>query len=316
MDLNDSILVTGGNGFIGSHLIDTLIDKQFENVYSIDNLMGSNYGELLNINKKAKYLYGSIDDYHFLENCFQQYKFKYIFHIAANGNVPLSNDQPFLDFNYNALGSLNIFNLSVKYNIQKIIFASTAAVYGIPNSIPVNEDAPLNPISNYGLTKLYGEKLAIAYFKTYSLKASVIRIFNTYGPRQPRYVLYDLIKKLHKNNRELEVLGTGDQVRDYAFVSDTVNAFIKVMKTEKSNGEIYNISGGNPLTIKELVRNICLILKIDPLIKYTGKSWPGDITVLNGDISKLKRDIDFSPEVSITTGLEITINWFKENGYL
>lgn len=316
MESSTSILVTGGNGFIGSHLVDALVNLGFLNVFSIDNLMGSNNGHMINQNPKANYIVGGIEDFHFLESCFEKYQFKYIFHIAANGNVPLSNEQPFLDFNYNALGTLNLFTIARKYGVKKVVLASTAAVYGIPTSIPVKETDPLNPVSNYGLTKLYAEKLAIAYFNTYGLNTSVIRIFNTYGPRQPRYVLYDLIKKLHRNNKELEVLGTGEQVRDYAFVSDTVAAFISVMESEKSNGEIYNISGGNPISIKQLVQYLCTILNISPKINYTGKSWPGDIPVLNADISKLKEYLGFTPKVDIKEGLSIAVSWFKENGYL
>lgn len=316
MKQNDSILVTGGKGFIGSHMVDLLINKGYANVHSIDNLLGSNTGGMINKNLKSVDLYGDISNFHFMDSLFKQYQFKYIFHFAANGNVPLSNDYPFIDFRSNAEGSLNLYNLSLTYNIEKIVFASTAAVYGTPEITPVPESSQLNPISNYGLTKLYGEKLAIAYYKTYGLKSSVIRIFNTYGPRQPRYVLFDLIRKLNLNVKELEVLGDGEQIRDYAYVLDTVTAFYNVMVAENTVGEIYNIAGGKPINIKRLIELISENLSIDPKINYTGKSWPGDIKVLHADISKIRKDVGFAPEVPIEKGLQISIDWFKSNGFI
>jgi UDP-glucose 4-epimerase len=315
MNKTDQILVTGGNGFIGSHIIDFLINNGHLDVISLDNLSGSNYGNNLNKNPKCTYVYGDLGNLAFLDKFFSDNHINYIFHIGANGNVPYSNDFPTVDFNSNAAGTFNIFNLSLKYNVNKIVFASTAAVYGVPENVPVLETNPLNPISNYGLTKLYGEKLAVAYYKTYGLNCNVIRIFNTYGPRQPRYVLYDFIKKLNDNKTKLEVFGDGEQIRDYAYVSDTVQAFYDVMLSEK-NGEVYNISGGNPISIKKLIEIISEILEIDPAITYTGKSWPGDIKILNGDISKISKEIGFKPQVSIELGLQESIRWFKENNYI
>ncbi len=316
MKKDDPILVTGGKGFIGSHMVDLLIEKGHTAVYSIDNLLGSNNGNMINDNPKCTDLYGDISELQFMDQQFKEHKFKYIYHFAANGNVPLSNDYPFVDFKSNAQGSLNLYNLSLKYEVEKIVFASTAAVYGTPETIPVKEVNGLNPISNYGLTKLYGEKLAIGYYKTYGLKSAVIRIFNTYGPRQPRYVLYDLIRKLNSSVYNLEVLGDGEQVRDYAYVSDTASAFYNVMAAENTTGEIYNISGGKPINIKKLIELICLNLNITPKINYTGKSWPGDIKVLHADISKLKSDVGFEPQVPIEDGLNRSISWFQANGFI
>ena len=315
MEKSDYILVTGGNGFIGSHIVDYLITEGYKNVLSIDNLSGSNYGKMININPKCEYIFGDISVAGVLDAIFKKHPVKYIFHIAANGNVPYSNEFPLVDFNSNALGTFNVYNASLKNNVEKVIFASTAAVYGVPKNVPVSETEPLNPISNYGLTKLYGEKLAIAYYHTYGLKTNVIRIFNTYGPRQPRYVLFDFINKLSKSKLNLEVLGNDEQVRDYAYISDTVEAFYNVMLSS-NHGEVYNISGGNPINLKYLISSISDILEINPQITYTGKSWPGDLQVLHANISKIKNDIGFAPKVSIAEGLKISVNWFKENNYI
>ena len=151
----------------------------------------------------------------------------------------------------NGIGTLNVFNSLVKMNSHpRVIFASSAAVYGEPLHTPVSEDDPTNPLSPYGISKLMGEKLALAYFKEYGTDTVVIRIFNTYGPRQPRYVIYELLNKLRTDQTRLQVLGTPDVVRDYCYVSDMVDALLLAAQ-KGAGGEVYNVSGGNPIEHRE-----------------------------------------------------------------
>lgn len=311
IDKKSKILITGGCGFIASHLIDKLVKEGFCNLCSVDNMIGaaSNFHK----NKTCEYVYMDVSQYQALDTLFNKWNFDYIFHFAANANVPFSNKYPEIDFDSNATGTFNILNLAIKYNIKKVLFASTAAVYGEPAYTPIDEKHPLNPISNYGVTKLYGEKLGLAYEKTYDLNFTAIRIFNTYGPRQSRYVLYDLIKKLNKNRLELEVLGTGEQIRDYSYVTDTVKAFYLAFICSNSRGKVYNISGGLPVSIKELVDKISKTLKINPKITYTNQSWKGDISNMTASIDLIRKDLNFEPEIDINKGLEASIEWFKEN---
>lgn len=311
----NKILVTGGNGFIGSHLVDYLINKNFS-VISVDNLSGSNYGKLLNVNNQAKYYYGDVGEITFLDNVLKSENIHTIFHLAANANVPFSDQYPALDFKYNAQATFNVLNLAIKYNIKKVIFASSAAIYGNPRYNPIDEKHDLNPVSNYGVTKLYGEKLGLAYFKTYGLNFTSMRIFNTYGPRQPRYVLYDFINKLNRNSKYLEILGDGEQKRTYSFVEDTVRALYLAFKSDNSNGNVYNVAGEEVISITELARIICESLNINPEFLYTGKSWKGDIKVLTGSIKKIKSELGFEPKFSIREGIKKSIDWFKKNGYI
>lgn len=311
MNKESNILITGGCGFIPSHMIDKLIEEGFSNVYSIDNLMGAS--DKRDSNSKCIYIYADIANYQFLDKLFKDKQFDYIFHFAANANVPFSSNNPEIDFSSNAIGTFNILNLACKYKIKKVLFASTAAIYGEPRYTPMDEGHQLYPISNYGVTKLYGEKLGLAYEKTYNLDFTAIRIFNTYGPRQPRYVLYDLIKKLKKNSDRLEVLGTGEQVRDYSYVSDTVNAFYLAFTNPNSRGKVYNVSGGMPVSIKELVAKICTVLNIDPEIEYTGQSWKGDVSNMTASIDFIKKDLGFEPKIDLSQGLKYSITWFEEN---
>ena len=314
MNKNSKILITGGCGFIPSHTIDRLVDEGFKNIISIDNLMGADHNYSKNNNCDYKYI--DISNFQVLDSLFQEEKFDYIFHLGANANVPFSSKYPEIDFSSNAVGTFNILNLAVKYNIKKVLFASTAAIYGEPEYVPMDENHNLMPRSNYGVTKLYGEKLGLAYEKTYDLDFTAIRIFNTYGPRQSRYVLYDLIKKLSSNSKELEVLGTGEQIRDYSFVSDTVDAFILAFMNPKSRGKVYNVSGGKQTSIKDLVSKITKVLDINPKITYTNQSWKGDISNMTASIDLINKDLGFKPKVNLEEGLKISISWFKENNLI
>lgn len=311
----NNVLVTGGNGFIGSHVVDLLLDKKFP-TFVVDNLFGSNFGQLIHTNRGATNIYGDVSNYRFLSSIIEKNNISSIIHLAANANVPLSHHEPQVDFQYNAKGTFNVLDLAVKHKVKKVIFASSAAIYGEPQYTPIDEQHPLEPISNYGVTKLYGEKLGFAYCKTYSLNFTAIRIFNTYGPRQPRYVLYDLLLKLKRDSNFLEVLGTGEQIRDYNFVKDTAKAFLLALESEKSAGQAYNLSGGNPISIKQLVEMTCSILNLKPAIRYTGESWAGDIKTLIGAKNKISDQMGWSPEYSIEQGLTDTIRWFKANNYL
>ena len=308
------VLVTGGAGFIGSHLVDSLVKNRYEVVY-LDNLSTLEKGERAYCSEHAEFVYGDVANYDFLDKIIKKHKIKIIFHIAANADVPYSAAFPMVDFQSNALGIFNLLNIAIRRNIDKFIFASTAAVYGEPQYTPMDEKHPLCPVSNYGVTKLYGEKLCIAYHKTYGLDSSVIRIFNTYGPRQSKYVLYDLIKKLSYNKEKLEVLGDGTQIRDYSYIDNTVLAFMKVLESPKSKGQVYNIAGGSPVSIKDLVGKLVNVLNINPCITYTGQSWKGDINNLTADISKIKNDLAYKPTIPFDEGLGLTIDWFKKHKF-
>lgn len=198
-------------------------------------------------------------------------------------------------------------------NVKKIIYASSAAVYGEPEYVPIDENHPLNPVSPYGASKLAGEKLGFAYYLTYGIPFVSMRIFNTYGPRQRRYVMFDFLRKLKKNQKKLEVLGTGGQIRDYCYVRDTANAFIVAAENENTVGEAFNIAGGNPISIKELAELMVRILRLEgnTEIYYTGKSWKGDIVKLVADISKIKK-LGFKPRTKLKEGILKLKDWFEE----
>ncbi|MHA1249030.1 MAG: GDP-mannose 4,6-dehydratase [Candidatus Helarchaeota archaeon] len=306
---NNNILITGGCGFIGSNLTNYL--AQYNNkITVIDNLQS---GKIENIIKSNSIKIKNID----IQNKEKLEEYvknqDYIFHLAANANVPYSVKNPIYDFETNIIGTFNIINLAMKYNsIKRIVYASSAAVYGNPKYIPIDEEHPLEPVSPYGASKLAGEKLGISYYYTYGLPFVSIRIFNVYGKGQNRYVMYDLLNKLYNNRNVLEVLGTGEQVRDYLNIKDAIKGLILAAETKNIEGNTYNLASGKPTTIKDLVRMILENLDLYGKTKiiYTGKSWKGDIKKLVGNIEKIKHDLNFKPEISLENGLSEFISWF------
>jgi UDP-glucose 4-epimerase len=304
------VVVTGGAGFIGSHLVDRLVELGSK-VFVIDNL---SFGKEEYINKRALFYKVDVREYDKLKTIISDADI--IYHLAAIATTRESAmgwKDPITDYEVNAIGTLNIFRAIVELDIDPlVVYTSSAAVYGKPRYLPIDEDHPTNPISPYGISKLAGEKYAQAYYQQYGIKQVILRIFNTYGPRQPRYVMLDLLRKLKENPSKLEVLGTGEQIRDYCYISDVIDALIMVIESHSTINEIYNIGSGIPLSIKSLVERILDILNLNGKTKvyFTGETWEGDIDKLVADISKAKEKLQFEQKVSLNEGLIELKKWF------
>jgi len=305
------VLVTGAAGFIGSHLVDRLVEEGAE-VVAIDNLKDGDLSNLAGSMDKIEFHKIDVRDFESLKEVMDGVEI--VFHLAANANVPYSVDNPKYDFETNALGTFNVLKLSLDLDVEKVVYASSAAVYGEPVYVPIDEEHPLNPISPYGASKLAGERLGFAYFKTYGLPFVSLRIFNTYGPRQRRYVMYDFLRKLKENPNRLEVLGTGEQIRDFCYVKDCVEAFILAAEKNTAVGDAFNIAGGNPISIRDLAYLMVKVLGLDGKteIVFTGESWKGDIVRLYADISKIKSKLQFTPKFNLTEGILKLVDWFKK----
>lgn len=307
---NKRVLVTGGAGFVGSHIVDLLVSKDAF-VTVVDNLSAGNLNNLDLSKNKIDFQKVDVCNFKAISKLIKNQDV--VFHLAANADVPLSIKNPHYDFKNNVLGGYNILRGCLNSNVQKVLFASSAAVYGEPEYVPIDEKHKTNPISPYGAAKLSIERLGITYYKSFGLPFTAIRIFNNYGIRQPRYVMYDLIKKLYKNNKYLEVLGTGEQVRDYCYVKDGARCFVLAAENEKSSGEVFNLAGGNPIKIKELVELIIKTLGLKNVtVKYTGQSWKGDIIRLIADTKKTKDYLGFKPEISLDEGVRKLNNWLRK----
>jgi UDP-glucose 4-epimerase len=290
-------------------MVDALLAKGAR-VTVVDNLQSGNLKNLAHVKNRIRFLQVDIRDYDELNKAVVGQDM--IYHFAANASVPYSIEHPEYDFETNAGGTFNVCRAAIAHSVRKLINASSAAVYGEPRYIPVDEKHPLEPVSPYGASKVAGEKVGLVFARTFGLNFSVIRIYNTYGPRQSRYVIHDFIRKLQLDSSRLEVLGDGSQIRDYSHISDTIEAFLLVGQSEKTQGEVYNISGGRPISIADLAQLVVRLWGQSPTeIEFTGQSWPGDIKRLIGDISKI-RDLGFEPRMDLERGIQDMITWFRE----
>ena len=310
-----NILVTGGAGFLGSHLVDRLIELG-ASVTVIDDL---SFGKRENVNKSANFIELDIRNYNVLKNVVSKVSPEIVYHLAASATTKESAMgwlDPVFDYQVNAIGTLNILRAVIDADLNShVIYASSAAVYGEPEYTPIDEKHPTNPKSPYGVSKLAGEKYALAYFKEHGLPVTIMRIFNTYGPRQPRYVMFDLLGKLKRDPSKLEVIGTGDQLRNYCYVSDAIDA--SILAAEKhAVGEVFNLAGTDSISIKELVERILKMLDLDKKTKviYTGESWKGDIIKLVADTSKIRSRFAFEPSDTLDVGLSRLRRWFEGLG--
>lgn len=264
------ILITGGAGFIGSHIADILIQNNYK-VIIADNL---STGKKDNINNKAIFYNIDIKNYNDLENIFNNNKIEYIIHLAAQVSVPNSIRNPINDANENIIATLNIIELSKKYNIKKIIASSSAAVYGIPKKLPIDELHTTIPISYYGLSKLTMEK----YLILSNLNYIICRFSNVYGPRQTPHGEAGVVSIFMDNainNKDLNIFGDGKQTRDFIYVEDIAKIFLFFIEKNISN-EILNISTNNSININELANTIISISKSNIKINYLEKR-DGDI---------------------------------------
>lgn len=270
------ILITGGAGFIGSHIADILIQNNYK-VIIADNL---STGKKENINNKAVFYNIDIKNYDALETVFKNNKIEHIIHLAAQVSVPNSIRNPINDANENIIATLNIIELSKKYNIKKIIVSSSAAVYGIPKELPIDETHSTIPISYYGLSKLTMEK----YLILSDINYIICRFSNVYGPRQTPHGEAGVVSIFMDNainNKDLNIFGDGNQTRDFIYVEDIAKIFLFFIEKNISN-EILNISTNNSISINKLANIIINISKSNIKINYLDKR-DGDIdnSILN-----------------------------------
>lgn len=298
------ILVTGGAGFIGSHIVDELINNSY-NVIVADNL---STGRMENINNSAIFYNIDIKDKTRLETLFINNKIKYIIHLAAQASVGYSMKYPICDANENIISSLNLIELAKKYNIKKLIVSSTAAVYGEPQYLPIDENHNANPSSYYGLSKLTMEK----YIKLSNIDYIIFRFSNVYGPRQipeGEAGVVSIFMDYFINNNEINIFGDGNQTRDFIYVKDIAKILFLCIKNDNMTKEIINISSNVSISINELYEKLKHITKKDLKVNYLEER-RGDIkhSLLNN--SKLLNYIDIKL-TNINAGLEKTIEEIK-----
>lgn len=296
-------LVTGGAGFIGFHLCKKLSDST-SNLTIYDNLSS---GKMENVKHlpNAHFIKGDILD---LKKLLSQEKSDLIFHLAAQVVVPYSMENPIEDFETNARGTLNVLEKARKDD-ARIVFASSAAVYGNTTKLPTPESYGFSPDSCYGLSKVVGEQYCNMYSKQYGLDVTILRFANVYGPRC-HGVIEDFLDKISRNPAKLEIIGSGLQSRDFVHISDVVDALILSATSDVALGETFNIGFGKTTKIIDLAKKILKILGLSDktVITTTNVPWHGDIKTIWFDISKVKKVLKWWPKISLEDSLkELTL---------
>jgi UDP-glucose 4-epimerase len=293
------ILVTGGAGFIGFHLCKKLTDLGLD-VTIYDNLSS---GKMENVKDvpKAKFVKGDILD---LKKLCNIEKADLIFHLAAQVVVPYSMENPTEDFETNARGTLNVLEKARKDG-SRLVFASSAAVYGNPTQMPTSETYGFHPFSCYGLSKVVGEEYCQMYVIQYGLDITTLRFANVYGSRC-HGVINDFLDKLTKNPAKLEIIGTGEQSRDFVNISDIVEALILAGTKENGVGQTFNLGFGKTTKIIDLAHMILRILNLSgkTVVTTTGVSWQGDINTIWFNIDKAKKELGWTPKITLEEHLK------------
>jgi len=303
--------VTGAAGFIGSHLAERLCSLGV-GVVGLDDFSNGYAGNLSDFRRRerSKLIRGNILRLKELSRACAGVDS--IFHLAAQSSVPRSTENPMRDFELNVKGTLNVLECARKEDVGAVVFASSCTVYG-GAALPTPEDHSLAPISNYGASKAAAEAYCSSYSALYGLRTVSLRYFNIYGPRSRKGVMFDLLQKLRRDNRRLEVLGTGNQMKDYLYIDDAVNATLLVATKGKLAGGAYNVGSGEGRTVKELIKRMLGVLRLSgktKLVYKGGLSWLGDVQRSQADISKLKR-LGFAPKVGFDQGLRAFVDWYQ-----
>lgn len=299
------VIVTGGAGFISSHVVDLLIDNNYE-VCIIDNLT---HGSVKNINKKAKFYEMDIRDAK-LKKIFQIEKPDYVIHNAAQISVPASIDDPMNDASINIMGTINVLEACSSVNVKKIIYPASAAIFGEPSYLPIDEAHPLEMLSPYGVTKHTVEHYLKVYKGLYNIDYVALRCANVYGPRQDSSgeggVIAIFCEKLLKDEIPY-IYGDGNQIRDFVYVKDVAKAYLMALNSDISG--IYNVSTNVKITINELFKIINKLLNKNISCIYTDER-KGDIRESYMTYDKIEKKIGWKPETSITEGLEETLSYY------
>ena len=316
MDMKfNRVLVTGGAGFIGSHLVDALVAEGCE-VVVIDDLSTGNFLNLEHIKDRITFYKGDIRDRDLLtkaaDGC------EVIFHQAAVVSVPQTVENPIDSAMVNDMGTLLILETARNTTVRRVVLASSCAVYGDDPELPKVESMAPKPQSPYAVQKLTGEFYARLYHDLYGLETVCLRYFNVYGPRQDPTSPYSGVISIFMSksaSKEAPVIyGDGNQYRDFIFIKDVIWANLSAAKTDEAKGKVFNVGTGEFVSINQLWDMICRISGFYIKPEYE-QSRPGDILESVANIDQAKSALGFKPEYSFEKGLEITFKWYKSADY-
>jgi len=312
-----NVLVTGGAGFVGSHLVDKLV-QEGNKVIVFDNLSTGNLRFLEESIDKIELvqrdLFSDKDD---LDKAMKGVDF--VFHLAANADIKLNLKEPLKCLDQNTIVTSNVLEAMRKNGVKDIAFSSTGSVYGEPKVHPTPEDAPF-PVqtSMYGASKLAGEGLLQAYSEGYGFNVYIFRFVSLMGERYSHGCVFDFYKKLMQDYTQLEILGNGKQRKSYLYVKDCINAMFTVIENSKERLNIYNLGHDEFIEVTPIANLVCDELGLqDVKFVYSGgeRGWVGDSPFIHLDISKIKK-LGWKRTLSIEECVRKTANWIKENDWV
>ncbi|MCF7908427.1 MAG: SDR family oxidoreductase [Candidatus Omnitrophica bacterium] len=306
------VLVTGGAGFIGSHIVDKLVKLGAE-VTVVDNLITGNLDNLEQSFSKIKFIKSDFADQKILDQVLPGVEL--ISHQAALRSVPKSVEAPLDYHKVNVSGTLNLFLAAKEAGIKRIVCASSSSIYGERDDFPEKENEIAKPISPYAATKLIVEQYSYVFSKIYNMKILNLRYFNVYGPRQSLEDEYAVVIPKFINclfeGKSPPIYGDGNQERDFTFISDVVDMNIRCLEKDNVGSEAFNVGLGIPNSVNNLFNNLKEIIgsKLEP--NYCPIRL-GDVRKTHADIQKAKELLGFSPKVDFAQGLKKTVDWFRE----
>jgi len=297
-----SYVITGGAGYIGSHLVDALT-KLYNDIVVIDDFSNGNY-----VNKKAKYL--KIDLRDSSTSSLKIQAGSILYHLAANPDVRTSMINSYEHFSRDVIATFNVLEMARRNDVSLLVFASSSTVYGETDKIPTPENAELKPISNYGVFKLLGEHLLEYYSRVYGIKGISIRLANVTGGRVSHGVIKDFVEKLRKNPYKLEILGNGKQRKSYIYITDVIEAFLTLEKKFNGLYDAFNVGNEDWITVDEIAKIVEEEMNLTPVHEYIdkgeGRGWVGDVRFMLLDISKIKQ-LGWKPNYSSAQAVRLAV---------
>ena len=305
------ILVTGGAGFIGSHIVDQCIAAGHA-VAVVDNLWDEGGGKKTNLNPQARFYHADITDESSLDHVFDEVQPEVVSHQAAQHSVAISTKNPKLDARVNVLGLLNVLNNCTRVGTRKIVFASSGATYGTPVRLPIDEDVPQRPESPYGITKMVAEYYLRYWQEAHGLTYTALRYGNVYGPRQDpngEAGVIAIFARRFLNHEPVRIDWDGEQQKDYVYVEDVARA--NLIALDHGDNDIFCIGTGKGTSVNEIYRTLEEIVGFSPEIVKAPKR-PGDVHLAYFNCSKAARILGWKPEVSLQEGIKATVDFFRQ----
>lgn len=305
------ILITGGAGFIATHLIEELIANSDNFIVAVDNLSMCDEKNVLKFYKKSNFTFHKIEltNQQELSQIFKQYNFSRVYHLAANSDISRSFTNPSIDYNNTFNTTWNVLEQLRINNIKQFIFASTSAIFGEVGDNIIDESfGPILPISHYGAGKLASEAFISSFAYNYDIESLIVRFPNVIGEYSTHGVIYDFINKLKINSKELVVLGDGKQEKSYLYVKDLINAIQYAWSSRIGKVDIFNIGGIDTINVSEIAQIVVENIGLGSIISYTGgdRGWKGDVPKFSYDIKKIL-GTKWTPKLNSREAVDLTV---------